>query len=41
VAGKATAWIENGPAYVDAEDLERRKKRKRPRLVRVVKKKRG
>jgi hypothetical protein len=38
---KATAWIDNGPAYVDEEDLERRKKRKRPRVAPVKRGKRG
>jgi hypothetical protein len=32
---KPTDWIDYGPAYVDEEDLERRRKRKRPKLVRV------
>jgi hypothetical protein len=32
----ATAWIDHGPAYVDADDFDmRRPKRKRVRLVRV------
>jgi len=37
VAATNATWLDNGPAYVDNEDLERRKKRKRRRLVRKPK----